>query len=121
MGIGILLLIVNLMTTNKLDNVVIVEPDEITAEVLENRVDNYLLVEKVEGTILDSEGNGEINNTEDEYYNYISYHRLTEEGYEEGTRVLTYYIYDNTDGEDTIIERYDFILETPWQIIKNVL
>lgn len=110
MGIGILLLI---MTTNKLDNVVIVEPDEITAEVLENRVDNYLLVEKVEGTILDSEGNGEINNTEDEYYNYISYHRLTEEGYEEGTRVLTYYIYDNTDGEDTIIERYDFVIEIP--------
>ena len=62
---------------------------------------------------VDADGNGEINNTVDDYYNYISYHKLTEEGYKEGTTVLTYYIYDNTDGEDSIIERYDFVIETP--------
>lgn len=108
MNIAVILLIANLMVNNKLDTVVIVEPDEITSEILENREDNYLLVEMVVGTVLDDEGNGKVLNTTDDYYNYIAYHKLD---CEEGDVVLTYLFFDNTDGEDDFIERYDFIIE----------
>lgn len=80
---------------------------ELTAHTLESRIDwDWYVVEVSTGTVLDAEGNGRLDL--DPPYNYISYKRL---GFEPGTRVVTYCVYERfSDGVDDIIARYDYRL-----------
>lgn len=80
---------------------------ELTAHTLESRIDwDWYVVEVSTGTVLDAEGNGRLDL--DPPYNYISYKRL---GFEPGTRVVTYCVYERfSDGVDDIIARYDYPL-----------
>lgn len=80
---------------------------ELTAHTLESRIDwEWYVVEVSTGTVLDSEGNGRLDL--DPPYNYISYRRT---GFEPGTRVVTYCVYERfSDGVDDIIARYDYRL-----------
>ena len=56
-------------------------------------------------------GDGRILNTDNERYNYISYNGCDLE-YTTGTIIVTYLMYNpNTNYEDDIIERYDYILD----------
>lgn len=80
---------------------------ELTAHTLESRIDwDWYVVEVSTGTVLDAEGNGRLDL--DPPYNYISYRRT---GFEPGTRVVTYCVYERfSDGVDDIIARYDYRL-----------
>ena len=80
---------------------------ELTAHTLESRKTwDWYVVEVSTGTVLDAEGNGRLDL--DPPYNYISYKKL---GFEPGTRVVTYCVYERlSDGVDDIIARYDYRL-----------
>lgn len=80
---------------------------ELTAHTLESRIDwEWYVVEVSTGTVLDKEGNGRADI--DPPYNYISYAGL---GFEAGTRVVTYCVYElHSGGVDDIIARYDYRL-----------
>lgn len=97
----------------------IYEPDELTAEILGARKGNgYIIIEKIIGICLDQNGNGRIINTADQYYNYISYR--ASKNVHRGDVVLTYCIYNpDTDGEDDIIERFDYVIDTGQLITEN--
>lgn len=91
---------------------------DLTAEILENR-NGKIIIEKAYGVVIDDEGNGrelldnndfngDYEGIEDNYY--ISYHRV--EGAKKGDIICSYFIYDpNNNGVDTIIERFDYIVE----------
>ena len=71
------------------------------------------IVERAIGIVTNRErqGDGKILNTDDDYYNYISY-RNVDFNTCDGTIVLTYLIYNpDTSYTDDIIERYDFCLD----------
>lgn len=92
---------------DKLSLLEILDTEEVTCEVVSNRKGS-LLIERVIGVVLDDEGNGEI--FVDSPYNYISYKKV--EGASKGDVICTYLVYDpTTNGEDDIIERFDFIIE----------
>lgn len=93
--------------TDKLHLIEILDTEEVTCEVVSNRKGS-LLIERVIGVVLDDEGNGEV--FVKSPYNYISYKKV--EGASKGDVICTYLVYDpTTNGEDDIIERFDFIIE----------
>lgn len=93
---------------DKLNFIEILDTDEVTLEVLENR-NGTLLIERVVGVVLDEDGNGKAF-VDDPYYNYISYEKVA--GAYVGDVICTFLVYNPANNyEDDIIERYDFIIE----------
>lgn len=92
----------------------IYDTTELTAEMLTDRAASHrVIVERVIGIVTNKErnGDGKILNTDDEHYNYISYSG-TDLEYTTGTIIVTYLMYNpDTNYEDDIIERYDYILD----------
>lgn len=86
------------------------ETDDLTLEAITTRTErNALVIERLVGVVLDTEGNGRVLNTDDPYYNYISYRSVPNA--HTGDIVVTYCIYDpSTDVEDDIIDRFDTII-----------
>ena len=75
------------------------------------------IVERVIGIVTNKErkSDGRILNTDSEQYNYISYNGCDLE-YTTGTIIVTYLMYNpNTNYEDDIIERYDYILDKKFE------
>ena len=96
---------------------------DLTAEKLLNR-NGDLIIEKVYGVVVDTEGNGKILETQDDFikahnrdYNtmaehnyYINYTNTA--GVKEGDIVLSYMIYNpDTFYTDDIIARFDYIMD----------
>lgn len=82
--------------------------DELTAEILENRGSD-IIIEKIIGLCLDSEGNGRIVNTANPEYDYISYRSVP--GVYQGDLVLTICIYQpNNAYVDDVVARFDYVL-----------
>ena len=75
--------------------------------ILTKRKGKYTLIEITKGKCLNKKGDGRILNTTETYYNYISYRRV--KGARKGSRITTYFVYDNSNEVDTIIERVDVI------------
>lgn len=74
---------------------------DLTSEILTNRTAEVVIVEEINGIVLDDEGNGI-----DENGNYISYKNVDSV---KGEIITTYCIYNpNTNFEDDIIYRIDF-------------
>lgn len=95
--------------SDDLNIIQVYEVDDLDCETLENRNGN-IIIEKIIGQVLNAEGDGIILNTEDDYYNYISYRGV--KGAEVGDIVLTYCIYNpDTTYTDDIIERFDYIID----------
>ena len=96
----------------------IYDTDELTAELLEHRTESdKIIIERCIGIVtnIDRAGDGKILNTDDDYYNYISYSGVDFETHD-GTIILSYFIYNpNTDYIDDIIERYDFVLSREYE------
>lgn len=96
------------------NNIDIYDTKDITENLLESRTESdRLIVERAIGIVTNRErqGDGKILNTDDDYYNYISY-RNVDFNTCDGTIVLTYLIYNpDTSYTDDIIERYDFCLD----------
>lgn len=90
----------------------------VTADMLANRAEHHrIIVECVIGIVTNKEreGDGRILNTDDDYYNYISY-RDTDLDYTTGTIMVTYLMYNpDTNYEDDIIERYDYVLDRNYE------
>jgi hypothetical protein len=95
----------------------IYDPDELTPEILENRMDgDKVIIERVIGKVTDKRsGAGKIINTADTYYNYISYSNV-DFHIEDGTIILSYFIYNSeSNGVDDISDRFDFVLDREWE------
>lgn len=92
--------------------------DELTAEILERRTEgNEIIIERCIGIVTNAEraGDGKILNTEDDYYNYISYTSVDFDTHD-GTIILSYFVYNpDTDYVDDIMERYDFVLSREYE------
>lgn len=86
------------------------ETDDLTLDEIITRQDrDALVIERMVGVVLNDAGDGRVLNTEDTYYNYISYRYVT--GARPGDIVVTYCIYNPENNvEDDIIERYDTII-----------
>lgn len=96
----------------------IYDTDELTADILEHRTESdVLIIERVIGQVTDGKTlDGKVLNTEDDYYNYISY-RYTYLPITEGTVLISYFIYNPmTDYVDDIVNRYDFILDRRYEV-----
>lgn len=95
----------------------IYEPDDLTAEILESRMNgDKVIIERVIGKVTDKRsGAGKIINTSDTYYNYISYSNV-DFHIEDGTIILTYLIYNpESNAVDDIVDRFDFVLDREWE------
>lgn len=96
----------------------IYDTTELTAEMLTDRaVFHRVIVERVIGIVTNKErkGDGLILNTDDDYYNYISYSSVDLD-YTTGTIMVTYLMYNpDTNYEDDIIERYDYVLDRNYE------
>ena len=94
-----------------LDIIQVYDAEDLTIDILENRnEDGKIIIEKVIGQVLDSKGNGKVLNTDDEYFNYISYKYV--KGARVGDVILSYFIYNpDTNGEDDILDRFDYIID----------
>ena len=105
------------MVGNGYINFDIYDAKKVTADMLANRAEYHrIIVERVIGIVTNKErkGDGQILNTDDGY-NYISY-RDTDLDYATGTIMITYLMYNpDTNYEDDIIERYDYILDRNYE------
>lgn len=92
--------------------------DELMAEILEHRTEgDEIIIERCIGIVTNTDraGDGKILNTNDDYYNYISYSGVDFETHD-GTIILSYFIYNpGTDYTDDIMERYDFVLSREYE------
>jgi len=75
--------------------------------ILLNRKGKYTLIEKVKGVVVNKRKDGRVLNTDRPEYSYISYKGV--KGAKPGRFVTTYCVYDDTNGEDTVIKRYDVV------------
>jgi len=103
----------NLRFYNKLaDDLSIVEvcdSKKLTGEMLRNR-NGHIIIEKTIGKVTNDDLDGRILNYISRDYDYISYKNV--EGAKKGDIILTYSIYNpDTDYEDDIIARYDYIID----------
>lgn len=85
----------------------------VTGEMLRSRTQSEkIIIERVIALVTNAEreGDAKVLNTNGDY-NYISYYG-TDLDYTTGTIMITYLMYNpETDYEDDIIERYDFVLD----------
>jgi len=97
------------------DNIKIYEPDELDYNTIINRKNSdTILIERLVG-IANNHGSGRILNTNDTEYNYISY-RGSNLDITENTVLVTYCVYNpDTNYDDDIIERYDYILTREYE------
>lgn len=95
------------------------ETDDLTLDEIITRQDrDALVIERMVGVVLNENGDGRVLNTEDTYYNYISYRYVT--GARPGDIVVTYCIYNPENNvEDDIIERYDTIICNAYDALAN--
>lgn len=93
-------------------DVTIYDAENLTGDILRSRADDHeIIIEKVVGLCLDSEGNGRILNPENPDYDYISYRNFN--GVMEGDVVMSLLIYNPDNGyEDDVIDRLDFIIDS---------
>lgn len=99
-------------------SMLILDTEDMTTDILENRKDNgVLVIERAIGMVTNKEkaGDGIILNASDKDHNYISYRSVDFET-NDGTIILTYFIYNpNTNYFDDVIERYDFVLDREYE------
>lgn len=82
------------------------DSSNLDAETLENRT-GKLIVERVVGIVLNDAGDGKVLNTDDSYYNYISYRCIG--NFRAGDIVVTYLYYNPETGYvDDVIYRSDW-------------
>ena len=82
---------------------------QLTREILETRGDD-LIIEKIIGICLDSKGNGQILNSADPDYDYISYRGV--KGVHKGDVVMTLCIYNPGNGyTDDVADRFDYVID----------
>lgn len=95
---------------NSIDTVKIIDTEDLTEEMLLNRSkDGTIIIERSIGIVIDSDLNGEIINTDDEFY--INYQSV--EGVKEGDIILSYFIYNpDTSYTDDILDRFDYIIDS---------
>lgn len=89
----------------------IFDASELTTEMLESRTPEVVIIERCISIVTNAneEGDGKMLNYDGGYY--IKH----DKGIEDGTIMLTYFIYNpNTQYYDDIIERYDFVLDTEY-------
>ena len=83
------------------------QPDEISTDLFSSS--NRPIIEITAGTVCNAEtGDGEIQNTTETEYNYISYKDV--DGIENGSKVLTFFYYSkNAKDVDDITARFDIV------------
>ena len=95
--------------SNELNIIQVYDTNDITYDLLVNRNGN-ILIERTIGQVLNENGDGLILNTDDDYYNYISYRSVKDA--QVGDIILTYFIYNpDTSYEDDILDRFDYIID----------
>ncbi len=98
----------NLADSNGIGTVQEYWTDELDGETIWNRGDS-ILIEKLIGICLDEEGNGELLNPYAEGFTELSYSSV--DGVSKGDVVLTIFIYAPGDGEDDIVDRFDYVID----------
>ena len=95
---------------------IIYDTDDLSFETLRTRT-GTIICERCIGIVTDrSTSDGQILNTKDEEYNYISYKGF-DQPYTDGTVILTYLVYNpETDFDDDIIDRYDYVLTRDFEL-----
>lgn len=89
----------------------IFDASELTMEMLESRTSEVIIIERCISIVTNAneEGDGKMLNYDGGYY--IKH----DKGIEDGTIMLTYFIYNSeTQYYDDIIERYDFVLDAEY-------
>ena len=89
----------------------IFDASELTTEMLESRTPEVVIIERCVSIVTNAneEGDGKVLNYDG------GYHIKHDKGIEDGTIMLSYFIYNpNTQYYDDIIERYDFVLDTEY-------
>lgn len=86
--------------TSKRLNVKIVKSEKLTANTLEHRKNNYVVVEVIKGKCLNGKGDGKTANGD-----YISYSRV--KGHKRGIKYTTYCVYANNNSIDDVAFRFD--------------
>lgn len=95
--------------SDDLNIIQVYDTDELNYDILVNRNGN-IVIERINGQVINAEGDGRILNTDNDHYNYISYKYV--EGAEVGDIILTYCIFNpDTAYEDDIIDRFDYIID----------
>lgn len=95
-----------------LDILQVYDSSKLTIEDLQNR-DGKIFIEECIGVVTANDGSGKLLNCNSGYY--ISYASV--ENAEVGDVVLTYFIYNpDTEYEDDIIARYDYIIDTGYEV-----
>ena len=93
----------------EIPSVQVYDSSDLTLEMLQNRNGN-IVIEKCLGTVIDEHGNGYLLNPTDPDHDYISYASV--ENAEKDDNIVTYFIYNpETNTEDDIIFRFDYIME----------
>lgn len=89
--------------------------DELTADILTNR-NGKIIIERCIGEVTNAiTGDGRVLNTGEPERNYISY-RGTDLRLRNGTMVVIFLCYNpETNGEDDILDRYDYILTRDYE------
>lgn len=110
--------VISYLNSKGYTSLLILDTEDMTTDILENRKDNgVLVIERVIGIVTNKEkdGDGIILNTSDEYHDYISYRSVDFET-SNGTIILSYFIYNpNTNYFDDVIKRYDFVLDREYE------
>lgn len=78
-------------------------------EILETRGDD-LIIERCIGKVINKRKDGRIINTDDPYYNYISYKGVREA--KKGDIIMTLFVYNPGNSYcDDIVDRFDYIID----------
>ena len=99
----------NLINRERIGEIREYDCSQLTTEILETRGDD-LIIEKIIGVCLDSKGNGQILNSADPNYDYISYRGVP--GVHKGDVIMTLCIYNPGNGYvDDVADRFDYIID----------
>ena len=92
---------------NQYDEYEFYETSELNSDVLQHR-NGKVIIERCVGVVISDGKDGKILNSSDAAHNYISYAGV--KGAKKGDKIVTYFVYDpETNYEDDILERYDYI------------
>lgn len=99
----------NLINRERIGEIREYDCSQLTREILENR-DDDIIIERIIGVCLDSKGNGQILNTTDPAYDYISYRGVKE--VHKGDIVMTLCIYNPGNSyTDDVADRFDYVID----------
>lgn len=94
-----------------IESAIIYDASELTMEMLESRTPEVVIIERCVSIITNAKEDGDAKMLNYDGGYYIKHSK----GYEDGTIMLSYFIYNpNTQYYDDIIERYDFVLDTEY-------